>query len=131
MKHTDIVGCRDWNGYTVFTDGRIHNKDGTDKSFKTNKKGYQFTNFYYDGKLHTHVVQRVIWTAWRGEIPDGHEIDHINNIRSDNRLDNLQLLTKSQNNQKAYDSGNRMFLFGDTNPNSLKRKASRNGSQGS
>ena len=122
MKHTDIVGSRDWNGYTVFTDGKIWNKNGSNKSFKTNRKGYKFTNFYYNRGLHTHVVHRVIWVAWEGDIPDGYEIDHINNDRSDNRLENLQLLTKSQNNQKSYDSGNRMFLFGDTNPNSLKRK---------
>lgn len=60
MIFTDIVGSRDWNGYTIFTDGRIWNKNGTNKSFKTNTKGYKFTNFYYNGKLRTHVVQRVI-----------------------------------------------------------------------
>ena len=112
----------EWNGYTICDDGTVLNKDGTSKSFKTNKKGYLFTNWYYDKKSTTHVVHRVVWMAFNGTVPDGYEIDHINNVRSDNRLNNLQLLTKSQNNQKAYDSWNRMFLFGQTNPNSLTRK---------
>lgn len=125
MKRTE------WNGYTICEDGTIFNKDGSVKRLNLNPKGYLTSNWYYNGKLNCHLAHTVIWRAFFGNIPDGYEVDHINNNRSDNRLDNLQLLTKSQNNQKAYDSGNRMFLFGDTNPNSLKRKASRNGSQGS
>ena len=30
------------------------------------------------------------------------EVDHINNIKSDNRIKNLQLLTKKQNNEKSH-----------------------------
>lgn len=112
----------DWNGYVILDDGSILNKDGSIKSLKINRKGYLFTNFYYNNKLRCHVVHRVIWKAFNGEIPEGYEIDHIDNNRQNNQLSNLQLLTKSQNNQKSYDSGNRQFLFGDTNPNSLKRK---------
>lgn len=114
--------CIEFKGYRICDDGTIYNKDGTKKSLKTNKKGYLFTNFWYDGKSNCHVAQRFIWYAFRGGVPEGFEIDHIDNNRANNRLDNLQLLTKSQNNKKAYDSGNRMFVFGDTNPNSLKRK---------
>lgn len=113
---------KQWNGYTVCDDGTIYNKDGSLKKFKTNRKGYLFTNFYYNGKLNTHVIQRVIWQAFVGYVPDGYEIDHIDNNRQNNSMSNLQLLTKSQNNQKSYDSGNRNFLFGQTNPNSLTRK---------
>jgi len=122
MQFTSLVGSTNWNGYIVFTDGRIWNKNGTDKSFKTNSKGYYFTNFYYDGRPHCHLIHTVVWMAFNGNIPEGYEVDHINNDRKDCDLGNLQLLTKSENNQKSYDSGNRKFLFGQTNPNSLTRK---------
>jgi hypothetical protein len=112
----------DWNGYGIRADGTIMNKDGSVKKFKKNRNGYLFTNFYYDKKLHTRLIHRVVWEAFCGEIPIGYELDHKNNVRDDNRINNLQLLTKSQNNKKAYDSGNRNFIFGDTNPNSLRRK---------
>lgn len=115
-----------WNGYLVSEDGTIYNKDGSIKSVKVNKKGYLFTNFYYDGKVHTKLIHRIVAEVYLGDIPLGMEVDHINNVRSDNRVENLQYLTKSENNKKAYLSGNRDFLFGDTNPNSLVRKASKN-----
>lgn len=46
-------------------------------------------------------VHRIIWISVHGVIPDGYVIDHINNVKSDNRIDNLQLLTPSQNSNKA------------------------------
>lgn len=112
----------DWNGYKIDSSGIILNKDGSIKSFKLNAKGYWFTNFYYNGSSHCHLIHTVMWRAFNGEIPKGYEVDHINNIRTDCSISNLQLLTKSQNNQKSYDSGNRNFIYGQTNPNSLTRK---------
>ena len=47
-------------------------------------------------------VHRVIWETFKGKIPSGYEVDHRNDIRNDNRLDNLQLLTRSENMKKAY-----------------------------
>lgn len=60
----------------------------------SNQNGYERV---YEGLVH-----RIVWETFNGEIPKGFEIDHINNKRDDNRLDNLQLLTKSANLQKAH-----------------------------
>lgn len=122
MQSIDRSWASKWNGYTALSSGSILNKDFSLKRLKTNRKGYLFTNFYYEGSSHCHLAHTVVWMAFNGPIPDGYEVDHINNDRKDNRLDNLQLLTKSENNTKAYNSGNRNFLFGQTNPNSLTRK---------
>jgi hypothetical protein len=43
---------------------------------------------------------RYVWTLSNGDIPKGMEIDHINGKRDDNRIENLQMLTKKQNNQR-------------------------------
>lgn len=40
---------------------------------------------------------RVIWEMLKGDIPDGLEIDHINRIRDDNRIENLRLVTRLEN----------------------------------
>lgn len=52
------------------------------------------------------TAQRVVWETFNGEIPDGYEVDHIDNSnRADNRLCNLQLLTHSENIRKTYKQG--------------------------
>ena len=46
-------------------------------------------------------VHRFVWESWKGIIPNGLHIDHINENIEDNRLSNLQLLTPSQNVKKS------------------------------
>jgi len=43
---------------------------------------------------------RRIWEDHFGPIPKGMKIDHINGIRDDNRIENLQMLTNKQNCQR-------------------------------
>lgn len=110
-----------WNGYFVNSEGVIFNKNGSVKKAKTSLKGYLFSNFYFKGKSNTKSFHRVIAEAFLGPCPKGYEVDHINNDRKDNRLINLRYISKSENNKKSYDSGNR-DVFGNNNPNSLFRK---------
>ena len=45
----------------------------------------------------TIFVHRLVWMYVYGEIPDGYDINHKNGDKSDNRIDNLELMTRSQN----------------------------------
>lgn len=45
----------------------------------------------------TAYVHRLVYEAFIGEIRDGMEIDHINTIRTDNRLENLRVVTHKEN----------------------------------
>ena len=47
---------------------------------------------------------RHIWRELKGEIPDGFEIDHINNNKKDNRIDNLQCILLKENRQRQHKS---------------------------
>lgn len=49
------------------------------------------------GKSSCALVHRIVYETFIGEIPNGYEIDHINCIRDDNSLCNLQLLTHAEN----------------------------------
>ena len=50
-----------------------------------------------DGKAaHVH---RLVYQNSYGKIPKGFDVDHVNGIRSDNKIDNLRLVTRSQNMQ--------------------------------
>ena len=46
------------------------------------------------------LVHRIVYETFNGEIPEGYEIDHVNSVRDDNRLCNLQMLTRSENLKK-------------------------------
>lgn len=48
-------------------------------------------------KIGKKSVHRIIWESFKGEISEGMEIDHINAIRDDNRLENLRLVTHKEN----------------------------------
>jgi len=48
-----------------------------------------------------YAVHRIIYEMFHGAIPNGMEIDHINNNPSDNRIENLQCITHTQNTQRA------------------------------
>ena len=61
------------------------------------KDGYVITNRINGKQWREH---RYIWTQVNGEIPEGMEIDHINGKKDDNRIENLQMLTKKQNNAR-------------------------------
>ena len=49
----------------------------------------------------TYCVHRLIAEAFIGPIPDGYEIDHINRNRADNRISNLRIVTRSENNRNT------------------------------
>jgi len=42
-------------------------------------------------------AHRIMWIANRGEIPDGCQINHRNRVRDDNRLVNLEVVTRTEN----------------------------------
>lgn len=50
-------------------------------------------------------AHRLIWEAANGPIPDGKEINHINGVKTDNRIANLELATRSENILHAYRTG--------------------------
>ena len=74
-----------------------------------NKSGYRYANIYAGkGKHNRHSIRihRIVWQEYKGLIPDGYVIDHINDNKSDNRLSNLQLLTPKQNIKKYWNGKN-------------------------
>ena len=56
------------------------------------------------GKRHF-KMHRLIWIMFNGSIPDGLLIDHIDRNISNNRIENLRLLTKSMNSRNIEAAG--------------------------
>lgn len=59
--------------------------------------GYLVHNMKKDNRFIHLLVHRLVWETFNGEIPQGYEIDHINGVRDDNRLENLRCVTHAEN----------------------------------
>lgn len=89
-----------WNDVFEYVEGKIFWKD----SGKGRKSGAEFgcicnTWGYVIGTLRGRTVRahRLIWEMHNGPIPNGMQIDHINHIRHDNRIENLRLVSNQEN----------------------------------
>ena len=46
------------------------------------------------------LIHRGVWEAFNGEIPEGMDVDHIDNNPANNALSNLQILSRKDNLKK-------------------------------
>jgi len=58
-----------------------------------------------DGKIRNLRAARLVAAAFIGDIPSGYVVDHIDRIRQNDNVDNLRIVTQSENsqNRKYYD----------------------------
>jgi hypothetical protein len=62
-----------------------------------NHNGYKRITVFKPTKKNLRV-HRLVWETFCGPIHDGYVIDHINTVRTDNRLENLRCVTVKENN---------------------------------
>lgn len=53
----------------------------------------------------TFYVHRLVYEAWVGNIPKGYDIDHIDGIKTHNRISNLRAVSRSENLKHNYELG--------------------------
>ena len=91
---------RGFEKYEVFEDGSIWSYK-TKRFLKPGKcpSGYQQVSLSdNEGKIKWYLLHRVVWEAVTGEpIPQGYEINHIDERKDNNARSNLQLVSHKQN----------------------------------
>jgi hypothetical protein len=89
-------------GWYATENGKVISSTG--KSVGRNRHGYLGISFRLNKKVYQVRNHRFIYYYFNKEIPE--QIDHINRIRNDNRLENLRIVTNQENafntNAKGY-----------------------------
>ena len=90
----------DYDKYEIYEDGRIYSY-WTNKFLKplTNKDGYQRVCLVdNERKQKWYLLHRVIWeSVTSNPIPKGYEINHISEVKTENMITNLQLVSHKEN----------------------------------
>jgi DNA-binding CsgD family transcriptional regulator len=108
--------------YRVSDLGRVKSlKWGKEKILKPgdNDRGYLRVVLFKEREGKRFFIHRLIMLAFVGE--SDLQVNHKNGIKTDNRLDNLEYCTRSENLQHAYDTGLR--LKGEKHPASKLTRA--------
>ena len=72
--------------------------------YRPNKYYHKIT-YSFNRKVINIPLSRFIYVWFKGDIPDGYIIEHVNGDSFDNRPENLQLLTVGDNLKKRFESG--------------------------
>ena len=85
-----------------------------------NNNGYlRITIYTAEKKYKNYLSHRFIYECFYGLIEKGKFINHINFIKTDNRLENLEVVTRSENNKKS--AINRDYSFVKNNHKNRKK----------
>lgn len=93
----------DFPNYKVSNSGRILNiKRNRILNLSPNNHGYIQVFLYKNGKGYAKSVHRLVATEFIENIDNKPEIDHINTIKTDNRVENLRWVTRKENQNNHY-----------------------------
>lgn len=94
--------------------GQLKNYKGRDLKPNSNK-GYLKQILHKDGERKYAQVHRLVAIAFLPNPENKQEVNHKNGIKTDNRVDNLEWVTTSENQKHAYISGLASSRLGESN----------------
>jgi hypothetical protein len=90
----------DYPNYLIYEDGRVLNqKRKRYLKEQNNRGGYMNVCLYHNGKQGRRNIHRLIAIHYIPNPENKKEVDHINRIRTDNRIENLRWVSNLENHQ--------------------------------
>lgn len=100
LKNLNLKQFRN-SPYYCSEDGDIYNLEKNIKMKPEHSGKYFRFQGAYNLNHKKFLIHRAVWEAFNGPIPDGMDIDHIDNNPHNNALSNLQMVSHSENCKKA------------------------------
>jgi hypothetical protein len=108
---------------------RTHNRHGrrVDRVMKPgDRRGYVKYSLTVDAVPADVSGHRLVWETFNGPIPAGLQINHKNGVKNDNRLENLEVCTQSENLRHRHRTlgvqGTKNPVYGERNGKSKLRR---------
>ena len=99
MNYGNFTSIPGFEDYLISKEGEVFSlKSNRVLTNYTNNKGYKFTSFYIEGKQHWYLLHRVLAFVYLDlpSLSSELEVDHIDDNKLNNSLDNLQVLTREK-----------------------------------
>lgn len=91
--------------YKVSRDGKVFNLNGRERKLVRTRDGYLKVNLYNKGKFKTYLVHRLVAELYIPNPDKKPQVNHLNKDVADNRVENLEWCTMSENHRHAFDNG--------------------------
>lgn len=115
MENYKVI--KDYPNYGISRDGEVLNLKFNRKiKYIKHPKGYFNLHLYKDGISKLFLVHRLIAEAYIDNVNNYPQVNHINGIKTDNRIENLEWCTASQNAKHAFINKLRIGFSGEKNP---------------
>jgi hypothetical protein len=97
---------KNYKSYIVYSDGRVFSnvKNRFLKPY-ISQNGYERIRICYDGKFESWTVHRLVATMFLDRAEWQKEVNHKNGIKTDNRVENLEWCTTSENQKHSWAMG--------------------------